>query len=69
MELRPDATLDLAALKAHLARRNVSKETWPERLVIVPQLPRAAGGKVAKQLLREDIVQRLAAEKAADTSQ
>lgn len=69
VELRPDATLDLAALKAHLARRNVSKETWPERLVIVPQLPRAAGGKVAKQLLREDIVQRLAAEKAADTSQ
>jgi acyl-CoA synthetase len=62
-ELRPGASLDLEALVFHLASRNVSKETWPERLVVVRELPRGPGGKVAKKQLREDIARRVAAER------
>jgi acyl-CoA synthetase len=63
VELRPGESLDLGRLTSHLESRGVSKETWPERLVVVPELPRGAGGKVAKQRLREDIARRAAAER------
>jgi acyl-CoA synthetase len=59
--LRPghdDLTLD--DVTAHLAERGVSKEAWPEHLVVVDDLPRASGGKIAKGELREDIRRRLA---------
>jgi acyl-CoA synthetase len=62
-ELRPGASLDLEGLTADLASRGVSKETWPERLIVLRELPRGSGGKVAKQQLREDIARRVAAEK------
>jgi acyl-CoA synthetase len=54
VELVPGASLTLAELTAHLERREVGKESLPERLVVLPELPRASGGKVAKSLLRED---------------
>ena len=60
--LRPGRALELASLVAHLRARGVSPETLPERLVVVDELPRASGGKIAKQALREDIRARLAAE-------
>jgi acyl-CoA synthetase len=63
VELRPGRSLDLAELVSHLADRGVSKETWPERLVVVPELPRSSGGKVAKKQLREDIARRVSAER------
>jgi acyl-CoA synthetase len=63
VELRPGTSLDLEGLVAHLSSRDVSKETWPERLVIVSELPRGTGGKVAKRQLREDIARRLEAER------
>ena len=57
----PDTpALALDELTAHLADRGVSKETWPEHLVVVDDLPRASGGKIAKGELREDITRRLA---------
>jgi acyl-CoA synthetase len=62
-ELRPGASLDLEGLAADLASRDVSKEMWPEHLIVVPELPRGSSGKVAKQRLREDIARRVAAEK------
>jgi len=62
--LRPGRTLALAPLVAHLRAHGVSPETLPERLVVVGELPRASGGKLAKQLLREDIRRRLAEEGA-----
>ena len=52
--------LTLGELSDHLAERGVSKETWPEHLVVVDDLPRASGGKVAKGELRADIERRLA---------
>jgi acyl-CoA synthetase len=62
-ELRPRASLDLAGLVAFLRERGVSKETLPERLVVLDELPRASGGKLAKQALRDDIRRRLALER------
>ena len=41
-------TLTLPELTAHLASRGVGKELWPERLVVLDELPRSSGGKLAK---------------------
>jgi len=62
VELRAGKTLTLEELTAEMRGRQVSKENLPERLEILDALPRGSGGKVAKQKLREDIRQRLAAE-------
>jgi acyl-CoA synthetase len=62
VELRQGQTLTLDDLVAHLAERRVSKENYPERLVAMDELPRGSGGKIAKQVLREDIRRRLTAE-------
>ena len=52
----------LDELTAHLARpRGVARRLWPEQLVVVDDLPRASGGKIAKGELREDITRRLTA--------
>jgi acyl-CoA synthetase len=40
--------LTLPELTAHLAERGVGKELWPERLVVLDELPRSSGGKLAK---------------------
>jgi acyl-CoA synthetase len=61
-ELRPGQRLDLDELVAHLRRQGASKETLPERLVVVAELPRASGGKIAKGALREDIRRRITEE-------
>jgi acyl-CoA synthetase len=62
-ELRPGASLTLEELTAHLASRGVSKETFPEHLVVVDELPRSSGGKLAKKQLREDIRRRMEAQR------
>lgn len=46
------APITLDDLRAHLEQRGTGKELWPERLVVVDELPRATGGKVAKGELR-----------------
>ena len=58
-ELREGATLDLEGLTEHLSSRGVSKEWFPEHLVIVDTIPRSSGAKMAKGDLREDIARRL----------
>lgn len=50
--VRPGHALDLEGLRAHLESEGVTKEWWPERLVVLDDLPRASGGKVAKAELR-----------------
>ncbi len=53
VELRPDASaLSLDDLRSHLERRGTGKELWPERLVVVDELPRSSGAKIAKGELR-----------------
>ncbi len=51
--LKADGDLALAGLNAFLAERKVTKTYWPERLVVLPGLPRTPTGKVQKFKLRD----------------
>ena len=61
-ELVDSQTIDLPALVDFLLATGVSKELLPERLIVVDELPRSSGGKIAKGQLREDIRARMEAE-------
>jgi acyl-CoA synthetase len=61
-ELHPGTTLELDDVIGFLGARGVSREWFPERLVVLDALPRASGGKVAKGVLRDDIRRRASAE-------
>jgi acyl-CoA synthetase len=61
VELRPGTALDLPELLGHLVDRGTSKEVLPEHLVVLDELPRSSGAKVAKGQLREDVVRRFGA--------
>ncbi len=54
VELRPGTSLELDGLRAHLQGEGIARELWPEALVVLPELPRGIGGKVAKGELRDD---------------
>jgi acyl-CoA synthetase len=54
-ELADSHTIELPELIEHLLALGVSKELLPERLIVVGELPRSSGGKIAKGKLREDI--------------
>jgi acyl-CoA synthetase len=58
-ELVDSAAITLPGLVEHLLSLGVSKELLPERLIVVDELPRSSGGKVAKGRLREDIRARM----------
>ena len=60
VELHKGESLTLEELVAHLEETGASIETFPEHLVVSESLPRASGGKVAKQRLREEIRDRVA---------
>ncbi|MDD3651867.1 AMP-binding protein [Immundisolibacter sp.] len=51
--LKPGAAFDFDTLTAWLAQSGTSRTYWPERLEIVPELPRTASGKIQKFELRE----------------
>lgn len=51
--LQPGATLTFDEVVAHLVRNNVAKNYFPERLEIIPEMPRTASGKIQKYVLRE----------------
>lgn len=51
--------LDLGGLVEHLLAQGMSKELLPEKLIVLDELPRSSGGKIAKGQLREDIRKRL----------
>jgi acyl-CoA synthetase len=56
VSLRPPAcSLELAELTGFLAGCGVSKESFPEYLVIVAQLPQSMGGKIDKRELRAQL--------------
>ncbi|HEY9304780.1 MAG TPA: cyclohexanecarboxylate-CoA ligase, partial [Mycobacterium sp.] len=58
-ELVDSQTIDLPELVRHLLALGVSKELLPERLIVVDELPRSSGGKIAKGKLRDDIRARM----------
>jgi cyclohexanecarboxylate-CoA ligase len=51
--LREKALLDFERMQHYLHACQVAKHYWPERLEIVPELPRTPSGKVQKYVLRE----------------
>jgi acyl-CoA synthetase len=51
---RAGAEITLEGIAAHLKARGVSREWFPEYLVLMDELPRSSGGKLAKGDLRED---------------
>lgn len=55
VELTNGDTLALSSLVEHLLQQGFSKELCPERLVVLEELPRSSGGKIAKGRLRENI--------------
>jgi acyl-CoA synthetase len=48
VELQPGGELSLTELLDFLAAQGASKENYPEHLVVLDELPRSSGGKVAK---------------------
>jgi len=50
---KPGVTLDLQGLTAFLAKEGMAKTYWPERLVLVEEMPRTPSGKIQKFKLRE----------------
>ncbi|OBJ49260.1 class I adenylate-forming enzyme family protein [Mycobacterium sp. 1423905.2] len=65
-ELADSRSISLAELVEHMLALEISKELLPERLIVVEQLPRSSGGKIAKSALREDIVGRIAKDGGSD---
>ena len=61
-ELVDSQTVNLSSLIEYLLAAGVSKELLPERLIVVDELPRSSGGKIAKGRLREDIHDRMEAD-------
>ncbi|HEX4428697.1 MAG TPA: class I adenylate-forming enzyme family protein [Frankiaceae bacterium] len=61
VELTSGSRLELEELVAFLRSRGVSSEYLPERLVVMEELPRSSGGKLAKGSLREDASARFGA--------
>jgi acyl-CoA synthetase len=61
-ELADSHAVELPELVEHLLALGVSKELLPERLIVVDELPRSSGGKIAKGKLREDIRIRMEAD-------
>lgn len=61
-ELVDSSSVELPELVDHLLMLGVSKELLPERLIVVDELPRSSGGKIAKGELRQDIRARMEAD-------
>ena len=45
--------IGLEAMRAHLERRGLARQKWPEELRVVDDFPRTASGKMRKVDLRE----------------
>src|SRR6202012_249233 len=54
-ELVDSQTINLSDLVEYLLAAGVCKELLPGRLIVVDELPRSSGGKIAKSALREDV--------------
>ncbi len=58
--LTPGAALTLDDVRAAMTKAEVARFKWPERLIVVPELPATKVGKIDKKALRADIAARLA---------
>lgn len=55
--LRPGAKIQLADVTAFLEEAKLARQKFPERLVVVEELPHTASGKVLKHVLRARVAQ------------
>ncbi len=46
-------TFDLVEMKTCLDKAGLARQKFPERIIVVPELPKTAAGKVLKHVLRE----------------
>ncbi|MGV0836921.1 class I adenylate-forming enzyme family protein [Mycolicibacterium thermoresistibile] len=53
--VRPGADFGLPEAARHFAAAGLARQKTPEHIVVVPELPRTASGKVQKHLLREQL--------------
>ena len=60
--LRPGAEASAADLAAHVRASGLARQKCPERFEFLQDLPRTASGKIRKDLLRDDIRQRISAD-------
>ena len=51
--LRPGMSFALADAQTWMAQCKVAEQYWPERIEVLPDLPRAPSGKIQKFKLRE----------------
>ncbi|WP_219836186.1 AMP-binding protein [Paenibacillus sp. R14(2021)] len=58
----PESELTLADVTAYMQAQGVTKSYWPERLEILPEMPRTSTGKIQKYVLRQLISDKLQAE-------
>ena len=63
---RDGRKLDVPTLAAWLELAGLARQKFPERVELMNELPRTASGKVQKNLLRDTIAAKLAAERKAD---
>ena len=67
--LRPGTRTDLPSLLEFLKTQQMPSWQMPERLELMDELPKSAGGKVMKNKLRELIAAKVKAEEAAQSAQ
>jgi len=60
--LKEGATLGFEELIAFLGETGMAKQKYPERVEIIDVFPRTAAGKIRKNVLRDQVVEKLAAE-------
>jgi acyl-CoA synthetase len=58
------ASLELTDIVEFLESRGVTREWYPERLILIDELPRSSGAKIAKSELRADVRRRLDVERS-----
>jgi cyclohexanecarboxylate-CoA ligase len=54
--LKPGEEFTFEEMKRFLEEKGLAKPYWPERLEIVPEMPRTASGKIQKYRLREQFM-------------
>ncbi|MCL6564242.1 MAG: AMP-binding protein [Firmicutes bacterium] len=67
VRLDPGARIELRDLTAHLDALKVAKYKWPERLLVVDEMPLTPSGKIAKERLRQWVSEAMAAERPSGT--
>ncbi|NPC56685.1 AMP-binding protein [Caenimonas sp. S4] len=66
--VQPGAAVTLEGVCQTLAAARVARQKHPEQVIVVPEFPKTASGKVKKDLLRQDATARYAASLATTTT-